>query len=72
MRPTLTKALARLAAMDAGNRSMLRAGRTAWNIIDRDVADEEYARLFPSCVDLNNFDKLMVAHGYGAAQAKED
>lgn len=36
--PTLTKALAYAAAMDAGNRHMRKAGRTAWNEDDYNAA----------------------------------
>ena len=43
----LTADLARAAAHDAGTRSMRRAGRTAWNEDDWNVAAAEYMRLLP-------------------------
>jgi hypothetical protein len=42
---TLTPALAKAAAMDAGNRSMRKAGRVAWNEDDFDTATSELDRL---------------------------
>ena len=48
MKPLLTEAIARSASMDAANRSMRKAGRTAWNEDDRNVACAEYERLWPA------------------------
>jgi len=46
-RVTLTRQLARAAAQDAGNRSMRKAGRNAWNADDYDAAVAEFNRLWP-------------------------
>ena len=43
----LSEKIARAAALDAGNRSMRKAGRTSWNEQDRNVAIAEYNRLWP-------------------------
>ena len=44
----LTEEIARVAARDAGNRSMRMAGRAAWNEEDFVVAAMEYERLWPA------------------------
>ena len=46
-RLTVTAQLASAAAMDAGNRSMRRARRTAWNAEDYNAACDEATRLAP-------------------------
>jgi hypothetical protein len=43
----LTIALARAIAWDAGNRSMRKAGRSAWDEADWNVAAETARRLWP-------------------------
>jgi hypothetical protein len=50
-RITMTYQLANAAGMDAGNRSMRKAGRTAWNAEDYDAACAESWRLWPG--DIN-------------------
>jgi hypothetical protein len=47
MRITMTYSLAMAAARDAGNRSMRKAGRTAWAVADYNVACAEFERLWP-------------------------
>jgi hypothetical protein len=42
-----TRELARSAAWDAGNRSMLAGGRAKWNHEDYNAASAEFARLMP-------------------------
>ena len=44
----LTPAIIRAAATDAGNRSMRKAGRTAWNEDDWNAAAAEFDRLTPA------------------------
>lgn len=44
----LTVDMIRMASMDAGNRSMRKAGRSAWNDDDFDAATAEWERLRPS------------------------
>ena len=46
MRITLTLPLAYAAGMDAANRRMRAAGRTAWNLADHAVACRTIARLW--------------------------
>jgi hypothetical protein len=46
-RIVITQDLAHAAGMDAGNRSMRRAGRTAWNEEDYNAAAAEEHRLLP-------------------------
>ncbi len=43
----MTKSLVRAAAFDAGNRSMRRVGRKAWNEDDLHAAVAEFNRLWP-------------------------
>lgn len=43
----MTESLARAAAQDAGNRSMRKAGRKAWNMDDWNAAWDEFDRLWP-------------------------
>ena len=43
----LTRDLAWSASLDAGNRSMRKAGRTAWNEDDYNTAVDEFNRLWP-------------------------
>lgn len=43
----LTREIAWAAATDAGDRSMRKAGRKAWNEEDLLAAAEEFARLWP-------------------------
>lgn len=45
MKPALTLPLCYAAGRDAGNRSMRKAGRTAWNEDDYNAAAEVFARL---------------------------
>lgn len=45
MQTTLTPALIRAAATDAGNRSMRAAGRKVWSAEDYDAACAEFERL---------------------------
>jgi hypothetical protein len=45
---TMTYELAMAAGRDAGNRSMRKAGRSAWSEEDRDAAYEEFERLWPA------------------------
>jgi hypothetical protein len=45
-RPTLTYAFAMMAAQDAGNRAMRRAGRATWAPDDWDTACDEFDRLW--------------------------
>ena len=45
--PVLTRGLAYAAATDAGNRSMRKAGRSAWNEDDYNAAVTEFTRLWP-------------------------
>jgi hypothetical protein len=40
-----TEKLALAAGLDAGNRSMRKAGRTSWDVSDWDVATAEYMRV---------------------------
>jgi hypothetical protein len=47
----LTEELARMAAQDAGNRSMRKAHRKAWNEEDWNVAAETFDRLWPTKED---------------------
>jgi len=49
---TITREIARVAAMDAGDRSMRQAGRTAWNREDYNVMIEEFNRLWPEEFDI--------------------
>jgi hypothetical protein len=44
---TLTRDIARAASQDTGNRSMRKAGRTAWNEDDYSAACAEFNRLWP-------------------------
>ena len=46
---TLTRELAYSAGLDAANRSMQAAGRTAWNEEDANLAAREFNRLWPRC-----------------------
>jgi len=46
MKPVLTREIAYAAGMDAGNRSMRRAGRKTWSLEDRNAAATETNRLF--------------------------
>lgn len=47
-RPTLTREFAWSAAQDAANRSMRAANRASWDVIDYNIAVEEFNRLmFP-------------------------
>lgn len=46
----LTRELAFAASLDAGNRSMYLAKRTAWSEEDADAAANEFNRLWPLCV----------------------
>jgi hypothetical protein len=48
----MTPWLANRVAMDAGNRSMRFAGRTAWNEDDAEVCRLEYDRLYPVAQEL--------------------
>jgi hypothetical protein len=43
----MTEQIARAAGWDAGDASMERGGRTAWNEDDYNAAAREYARLWP-------------------------
>jgi hypothetical protein len=45
----MTRELAGAAGMDAGNRSMRAAGRTAWNDDDLEAARVELMRVYPYC-----------------------
>ena len=45
----MTRELAYAAGLDAANRSMRAAGRSAWNEDDADVAAREFNRLWPLC-----------------------
>jgi hypothetical protein len=45
----LTRSFAYSAGMDAANRSMRAAGRTAWNDDDANLACSEFNRLWPLC-----------------------
>ena len=47
MRRQITRQLAHAAAMDAGNRAMRKAGRTAWAEEDADACWREFDRLWP-------------------------
>jgi hypothetical protein len=47
MRIALDREIAYAASRDAGNRSMRKAGRTAWNEEDYAAACDELARLWP-------------------------
>jgi len=47
MRPTMDRELAHAAATDAGFLSMKAAGRSAWNLDDRQAAVETFDRLYP-------------------------
>lgn len=49
----MTYDIAMGAGQDAGNRSMRRAGRTAWSEDDYNVAVEEFNRLWPEKNDKN-------------------
>ena len=52
---TLTYDLAFASGTDAGNRSMRKAGRKAWNTEDRHAAARELQRLFPDIIwETNN------------------
>lgn len=51
-RITLTREIAFSAAMDAGNRAMRAAGRTAWSKADCNTAWAEFDRLWPLERDL--------------------
>ena len=46
MKPQLTPELIGAASMDAGNRSMRKAGRTAWTVEDYNEAARESQRLW--------------------------
>lgn len=46
---SLTRELAYACGLDAANRSMRAAGRTAWNEDDADTAAAEFNRLWPLC-----------------------
>ena len=48
MKPTMTYKLAWAAGLDAGNRSMRKAGRKKWSSRDRDVATSTFNRLYPN------------------------
>lgn len=50
--PTLTKEIIYAAMLDAGNRSMRTAGRTAWNEKDRNAACDEFDRLAAQAPEL--------------------
>ena len=45
----LTRELAFAVNLDAGNAAMDKAGRTAWNADDAEVARLEFNRLWPLC-----------------------
>jgi len=49
---TITREIARAAAMDAGDRSMRQAGRTAWSGEDYNVMVMEFDRLWPEERDI--------------------
>jgi len=49
---TITREIARAAAMDAGDRSMRQAGRTTWNREDYNVMVREFDRLWPEELDI--------------------
>ena len=45
----MTRQIAYSVGLDAANRSMRSAGRTAWNEDDANVAAREFKRLWPLC-----------------------
>jgi hypothetical protein len=47
--PNMTREFAYAAGLDAANRSMRTAGRTAWNEEDAEIARLEFDRLWPFC-----------------------
>jgi len=47
MKLTMTYQLAHAASMDAGNRSMRKAGRSVWSDADYSASVAEFNRLFP-------------------------
>ena len=49
---TITREIARAAAMDTGDRSMRQAGRTTWNREDYNAMIEEFNRLWPEEFDI--------------------
>jgi len=53
MKPMITAAIAYAAGADAGNRSMSKAGRSAWNDDDFDIACDEYNRLMAYCLTVS-------------------
>lgn len=50
---TITVAIARAAAQDAGNKHMKDAGRTTWNEEDWNAAAEELGKLWPEEESIN-------------------
>jgi len=49
---TITREIARAAAMDTGNRSMRQAGRTTWSREDYNAMVREFDRLWPEVFDI--------------------
>lgn len=58
-RLVMTEELARAAAMDAANAQMRRAGRSAWNEEDANLAAQKLADLWPLC---QQFPDILPAH----------
>lgn len=52
----MTRALAWAAAMDAGNHSMRKGGRTAWSEDDYNTVVETFDRLWPIERDIGSFE----------------
>ena len=57
---TITREIARAAAMDAGDRPMHQAGRTAWNREDYNAMVREFDRLWPKELDIMEVRKCVI------------
>ena len=65
-RPVLTYELAHAAGLDAGNRAMRKAGRTAWSDADYNVAAAEFNRLWPDLSPFTPGQRVRIARGVDA------
>jgi len=57
---TITREIARAAAMDAGDRLMRQAGRTTWSREDYNAMTREFDRLWPEELDIMEVRKCVI------------
>ena len=57
---TITREIARAAAMDTGDHSMRQAGRTVWNREDYNAMIGEFNRLWPEELDIMEVRKCAI------------